>query len=197
MLRPELTGVVLVATLDQLEESGYERLSMDLVARRAGVGKAALYRRWRGKSEMVVAALATLSVPAAPVGQVASLGEVVNVLLRGMRDWLSDTRIRAILPDLMAQAGRHPELAQALSEQIAGPRRRHADLALQQWTSADEAGRRSREMAIDLLAAPVYWRMAQQLAIDDDYLQRLADLVIGLLSQHGFVCGPITESLTD
>jgi len=62
-LRPELTDAMLTAALDQLEEFGYERLSMDQVARRAGVGKAALYRRWSGKLEMVVDALAGLRDP--------------------------------------------------------------------------------------------------------------------------------------
>ncbi len=151
------------------------------------MGKAALYRHWRGKGEMVVAALATLSIPPADVDRVESVGEAVESLLRAALDWLTDPRIRAILPDLIAQAGRHPELAQALAEQIGGPRRRHADLVLQRWTSADEAGRRAREMAIDLLAAPVFWRLGQQLGIDDDYLRGLADLVTGLLSEPGVV----------
>jgi AcrR family transcriptional regulator len=181
--RPELTGAVLTATLELLEQSGYERLSMDQVARRAGVGKAALYRRWRGKRQMVIAALATLSVPAADIGRLGSVGEAVHALLRGVLDWLTAPRIRAILPDLIAQAGRHPELAQALAEQIGGPRRRYADLILQRWTTSDEAGQRAREMAIDLLAAPVFWRLSQQLETDDDYLEQLADLVTGLLSR--------------
>ena len=183
VLRPDLTDVVLTATLEQLEESGYDRLSMDQVARRAGVGKAALYRRWRGKRDMVVAALAGLSVPHTSAGQVSTLRDAVETLLRDVLTWLTDPRIRAILPDLIAQAGRHPELAQALAERIGGPRRRHADLVLQPWTAPDETGRRAREMAVDLLAAPLFWRLTQQLAIDQDYLRRLADLVTGLLSQ--------------
>ena len=156
------------------------------------MGKAALYRHWRGKGEMVVAALATLNIPPADVDRVESVGEAVESLLRAARKLtrLTDPRIRAILPDLIAQACRHPELAQALAEQIGGPRRRHADLVLQRWTSADEAGRRAREMAIDLLAAPVFWRLGQQLGIDDDYLRGLAHLATGLLSEPGVVRCP-------
>ncbi len=52
--------------LAELGEVGYARLSMEAVARRAGVGKSALYRRWPGNDAMAAAAIAELSVPAAP-----------------------------------------------------------------------------------------------------------------------------------
>jgi hypothetical protein len=34
-------------------ETGYARMSIEAIARRAGVGKAALYRRWPSKQEML------------------------------------------------------------------------------------------------------------------------------------------------
>ncbi|MCS5717680.1 TetR/AcrR family transcriptional regulator [Herbiconiux sp. CPCC 205763] len=47
----------LTATVDLLEEVGYDALRMKDVAARAGIGLGALYRRWSGKQELVVAAL--------------------------------------------------------------------------------------------------------------------------------------------
>ncbi len=180
-LRPELTDAMLTAALDQLEESGYERLSMDQVARRAGVGKAALYRRWSGKLEMVVGALAGLRDPLPQKVELDSLEATVSALLQGVRDWLATPRVARVLPELIAQAQRHPELATTMREQIGGPRRGLAEESLRPWTTPDEAGHTTRQLAIDLLAAPIYWRLSQQLPVDDAYLDRLAGVVVGLL----------------
>lgn len=176
VLRPGITDAALSAALDALGSVGFERLSMDEVARRAGVGKAALYRRWPGKLDMVLDALTRLSAPPKHV-EAMSLPEAVRELLDEAVAWLTDARTRAVLPDLIAQAGRQPELARALREHIGGPRRRWADTVLMRWTPDSPEGERGRELAIDLLAAPLFWRLSQQLELDEDYLTRLASLI--------------------
>lgn len=182
LLRPDLTEAVLVAALDVLGSAGYDRLSMDEVARRAGVSKAALYRRWPGKLDMVLDVLTRLSAPPEHI-QAASLAEAVQALLRDAVAWLTDSRTRMVLPDLIAQAGRHPELGRALREHVGGPRREWADTVLRAWTPDSPEGSRSRELAIDLLAAPLFWRLTQDLDLDDEYLTRLGALVTRALDQ--------------
>ena len=46
------------AALDLVTEIGYDRVTMDAVAARAGAGKATVYRRWSSKAELVGDALA-------------------------------------------------------------------------------------------------------------------------------------------
>jgi AcrR family transcriptional regulator len=53
-----LDAAILDATLAGVAEVGYDRLSMDDVASRAGVGKAAIYRRWPSKAVVVADAIA-------------------------------------------------------------------------------------------------------------------------------------------
>ena len=53
VLQPEVTQAITDAVLHELAEQGYGRLSMEAVAKRAGVGKSALYRRWASKDEMI------------------------------------------------------------------------------------------------------------------------------------------------
>lgn len=53
-----LDAAILDATLAGVAEVGYDRLSMDAVASRAGVGKAAIYRRWPSKAVVVADAIA-------------------------------------------------------------------------------------------------------------------------------------------
>lgn len=53
----ELEAVLLDAAWDELMESGYARLTMEAVAARAHTGKQVLYRRWRNRAELVIAAM--------------------------------------------------------------------------------------------------------------------------------------------
>ena len=59
--RPRVTGAreeeILEATVTQLLEVGYDRLTMDRVAEEARASKATLYRRWSSKQALVVDAL--------------------------------------------------------------------------------------------------------------------------------------------
>jgi AcrR family transcriptional regulator len=60
--RPRVEGEredeILDATVDLLMEVGYDRLTMDAVAKEARASKATLYRRWESKASLVVEALA-------------------------------------------------------------------------------------------------------------------------------------------
>ena len=55
---PSRAGKILEAALEVLAEVGAARLTMDLVAERAGAGKATIYRRWTSKAAMVIEAVA-------------------------------------------------------------------------------------------------------------------------------------------
>ncbi|MEV0386104.1 TetR/AcrR family transcriptional regulator [Nonomuraea sp. NPDC050643] len=53
-LDPERDRAILDATLELLSEVGYDRMSVDQIAKRARASKATIYRRWAGKPELVV-----------------------------------------------------------------------------------------------------------------------------------------------
>lgn len=52
-----LEEAILLAAWEELEKTGYTRLTMENVAERAKTNKAVLYRRWHNKSELVMAAI--------------------------------------------------------------------------------------------------------------------------------------------
>ena len=54
---PEADRAIHQATIELLGEEGYEGLSIEAVAARAGVGKTTLYRRWPSKEPLVVDAI--------------------------------------------------------------------------------------------------------------------------------------------
>lgn len=83
----ELEATILQATWEELAAVGYARLTMEGVAARASTGKQVIYRRWRNRAELVIAAMRhnTGSI----VGRVPDTGELrgdVVAVLRHMAD---------------------------------------------------------------------------------------------------------------
>lgn len=73
---------ILSATLAELREVGYPALTMDAVARRAGAGKASLYRRWSSRSALVMDAVYTLAPVPADLPDTGSLRDDLLAALR-------------------------------------------------------------------------------------------------------------------
>ena len=73
--RSERSHLAIVkAALELLVEVGYQRLTMEQVQRRAGVGKATIYRRWTSKAELVKDAIQHFSAEL-PLPDTGSLAE--------------------------------------------------------------------------------------------------------------------------
>jgi AcrR family transcriptional regulator len=179
VLRPGVTEAISEAVLDELAETGYGKLSMEAVARRAGVGKSALYRRWPSKQEMVMKVLGELSVERAVAPDTGTLrGDLLGVL-RALHEWLTHPRFSRILPDLAAEGVRNPEVAEAVRTAIGEPRRAASATMLHRAIDRGELpADTDLEMALDLIAAPMYWRLSVRRApAEPGYLDHLADVV--------------------
>jgi AcrR family transcriptional regulator len=91
-----------------LQEVGYTALTMDAVAERAGTSRAVLYRRWRNRAELVVAAMRHQSAGlAGPVPDTGSLRGDVLALLRRMARQLEKAGIDTVcglLGDILSDA---------------------------------------------------------------------------------------------
>ncbi|TQM38870.1 TetR/AcrR family transcriptional regulator [Pseudonocardia cypriaca] len=111
------------ATLDELADAGYAALTMDGIARRAQTGKAALYRRWAGKRELVLDAL--LGVLPDP-GEVAPSASVRDELLATLTIMADTVAGRSRFPslDVLLEVLRVPELRDAFASRVIEPRLR-------------------------------------------------------------------------
>ena len=67
VLQDDVTDAIEAAFFQGLAEVGFGRLSIDAIAKRAGVGKAAIYRRWRSKLDMTIALVPKVAVAATDV----------------------------------------------------------------------------------------------------------------------------------
>jgi AcrR family transcriptional regulator len=180
VLRQDLTDSIVEAVLDELAEKGYQSLSMEAVARRAGVGKSALYRRWPSKLEMTVSIFAELGVPLASVPDTGSLRGDLRGVLDSVVDWLGHPRIGPIFTDLLGIARTNDALARALTDDIAAPRRALGMEVIDRAVARGEVPADiNRELALDVFAAPVFWRLhVRRESITPEFLNEVADLMV-------------------
>lgn len=180
VLQPNVTAAIVAAVLAELDERGYARLAMESVAKRAGTSKSALYRRWPSKQEMVLAVLADISVPMADVVETGDLRRDMRAAAESMAAWLAAEPYAKIIPDLIAEAHRTRELAEAISTSISEPRRAHLrSLLTRAIERGDLPADTDLEMAQDLVAALIYWRMVvRQAPVEDDYLDHVTDTAL-------------------
>jgi AcrR family transcriptional regulator len=118
-----LTSAIYRATLDELAETGFDRLSFDKIATSAGTGKAALYRRWTTPAELVLDALTDplTGFGDIPVPGTGSLrGDLVFLLGGFARIMQREPRGRALFP-LITQRQHHPELYASLRRMLLEP----------------------------------------------------------------------------
>ena len=183
--RPRVEGdredEILDATLDLLLEVGYDRLTMDAVARRARASKATLYRRWDGKPSLVVDAMvrakqapsierARHRLPARRPGQ---------HLLRSARDRSQRRDRRPGLRD--HRPGQRPRVRRALPRGV--HRAQGRGVPGRSTARAVERGEIAPDIDIDIIAPALAGILLHRsfvlgLVPDDDTVQRVIDHVI-------------------
>lgn len=187
VLRGHVTDAIGEAALAELAETGYARMSMEAVARRAGVGKAALYRRWPSKQEMVEQVVGKLTDNAVPIPDTGSLRGDVGSYLAGVTAQRNDLRTTRILADLSAEAIRNPALARALNTTLREPRRAAGTAMLHRAIDRGElpAGL-DTDLALDCLVALAHARpqtLTEADELADPYgHDRLVDVILAALA---------------
>ena len=88
---------MLRATVDELVEQGYTDLSLELIARRAGVNKATLYRRWRGREGLVLDAVEWYGVAHAEVPDTGAFDEDLREWARSICSMLNHPTAGALV----------------------------------------------------------------------------------------------------
>jgi AcrR family transcriptional regulator len=121
-----LDAGILDAALAGVAEQGYDRLSMDDVASRAGVGKAAIYRRWPSKAVVVAEAIAHWRRRLGPIEppDTGSLRGDVEAIIATLPelDTGNSSTIQVVMG--VATAAMHdPVLAAALDDLVLSPPR--------------------------------------------------------------------------
>lgn len=191
-MRASVTDALTRSLFREWAEVGYGALSLERVAKRAGVGKAALYRRWSCKLDMAVERVETLGIDLAEFADTGTFKGDVRALVGQLRQLLRHPIVRRVLPDLQAEMLRSPELAKAVRGRLQVVRRERGKELIRRAIARGELSNDvDMELLLDAFAGLIYWRMiATGRRSSDQYLDELTRAIVAIA--HGSQGAPGT-----
>jgi AcrR family transcriptional regulator len=183
VLRGDITAAIRNAVMNELAEVGYGRLSIEAVARRAGVGKTAIYRRWGNKLEMVLEIVQDIAGRSVPLPDTGSFAGDLQLIMMIVSRALQHRIASQIIPDLMAEAARNPQIAETLQKALHTHQQAVGDKLVGQAVARGELPTGTDpEVAVDMILGPLYWHLAvSRTPLADDYLEKLTSAVMAAM----------------
>lgn len=158
---PDIEPKVIQAAIDLYAREGWRGFTFDAVAREAGVGKPAIYRRWESPAHLLVSACETLKTPRARAcgSFEADLRDYALQFLQ----YYSSPGQALLVRQLELDRRKDPDLAAVFNRQFLHPRQDSArDLAHRAVSNGDIGDVRDAHAAIELLlgAIAAHWTYA-------------------------------------
>jgi AcrR family transcriptional regulator len=172
---------ILNAALAALTEHGYDATNMNDIAARAGVGKAAIYRRWSSKAALITDVLVhwrpdLLSDEAPDTGSLTGdFDALVERAARNDDDLISnDLVLRVAL-----EAAHDPELATALDNLMLHKGRRVVSAVLRQAAARGEVSAdRDWSLVADVVTAMGLMRVIGGQTVDATFVRQVIDALV-------------------
>jgi AcrR family transcriptional regulator len=150
---------VLEAVLAELVDGGYANLTMDGIARRSGVHRTTLYRRWGDVNTQLAEAATSAMDSAVPIPDTGALDDDLLALAKLIADNLRQPATRALVHTLAAELDRSPwarELAESFWNHRAELTKPLVDRAVERGELPEGTCART---LLETLIAPLYLRL--------------------------------------
>ncbi|MFI0423709.1 TetR/AcrR family transcriptional regulator [Spongiactinospora sp. 9N601] len=163
---PQTDTAILRAALELFIERGVEGASIEQIAKRAGVGKLTVYRRWSSKEELIAQAVEQTIprdlVPSPEDVEAMAPQEIIERMLPAAAETAASPEFRALTARMMGSAVSHPALMAAYWKHHILPRR---ELAAAMLRHAQKDGAvpadADPDVLIDMMVGAVTWRVLQ------------------------------------
>lgn len=150
--------LILDATLDELGDVGYGAMTIESIAKRAGVGKATVYRHWAGKLDLVESALNMMKDEMPEPVQDTARGQVTE-MLTWLVEYLTTPPASDCLPAIVS-AAHYDTSVRAFHLRFSSERRSVFVATIARGIESGEFDRQlDPERATELLVAPVFYRL--------------------------------------
>jgi AcrR family transcriptional regulator len=171
---------ILDAALDVLAETGYDGMTIDMVAARAKAGKATLYRRWASKGELVIDAVACMKqIDPEAIPDTGTLrGDLVGMIKpHALHDAEKKLRVMAGIASMLS---RDPDLADAAYDAIIEPRASVNRMLLQRAIDRGEVAADTDIETISMVSQSMasYRTLILRKPVDREFLVSVIDGVI-------------------
>lgn len=177
---PRVDRDVLEAAVHLLSTGGYDALSVEAVAARAGVSRATVYRRYANRAELLDAACRTFARPEIEPPDTGSVRTDLIELVARLEAMLTEHDTGGMLPAVLSAARAHAEVREALQRFISTRRSPSVEVIRRGVDRGEIRSDVDPELLADMLnGAVVYRRLIKNNAVGG---RRAAQLVDTLLS---------------
>jgi AcrR family transcriptional regulator len=178
-------AAAIAATLAELAESGYSALSLESVARRAGVHKTTLYRRWGTREDLVLEAMLERAGEHIPVPNTGSLRNDLFELAQTAAANAGSPEVAAMARAVVAQMPHDSRLA-AANRRFWDERLALDGIIVEQAIERGEVapGTQPRQV-IESVLGPIHLRLLLTgEPMSRDVLQAIVDVVVDGIAQR-------------
>jgi AcrR family transcriptional regulator len=177
---PRRREAILRAAIELVAAVGYDRMTVEALAARAGVSKPTIYRRWPGgKQEIVVDAIRSRHADAdAPPDRGSLRGDLLALLGAVIEHIEEDAHMAG---GLITQLRESEELARLLRDEVITHERRRFDALIQRAVERGEisADARISPLAYDVPGSLIFTRaVVTAEPLDQAFLEELVDHVL-------------------
>jgi len=180
-------SAILAATREELAAEGYDKLTIDRVALRAGVAKQTVYRWYSSKAELVAEGLLQgfVGTPTVPTQDGTDARSDVHEWVRGFATISHDPQAVALIRAAGAAAAENKDIARGFQEQMRSLAR--ASLA-QRMDRAAEAGELRRDTpsaaVAEIIVGALIYRLITHEEITDHFVDDLVQTIFDGIAAH-------------
>jgi AcrR family transcriptional regulator len=185
----ELVLAVHTAALEEIAEHGLRGASMDRIAKRAGTGKAALYRRWDNVRALGLDVFVSTLAEAVPHSY-PDTGSLRSDLIGSMKSFIDVLRgpLRVVLRELISESAHDPSLVAEFRQRMGQPMDAELVTVLQRAMARGEIPTKQIDPLIfELPSALVLHRflMLGEVVDDQTCVHLVDNVLLPLLQQRG------------
>lgn len=150
---------ILQATLDLLAQIGYQSMSIEAIASRAGVGKTTIYRRYSSKEELVADAIESLREDL-QIPNTGSFWGDMDIVIDNAAKRIQSPLGRQTLALIISTASSNPQFAQVYWRKYTKPRRDAFAQVLERAKARGEIQPNADiDLIIDLVSGSLYYAL--------------------------------------
>jgi AcrR family transcriptional regulator len=170
---------ILQAAFALMEEVGFDRMSIEGVAARAGVGKTTIYRWWESRGVLAVEAFLTTVEPTIAFRDSGSARADILAQMQSLAALYRGSTGRFVC-EMIGSSHSDPAMRRAFHDLFLAPRRDMAHTVFRRGqTSGEFRADTDPDAAIDALYSPIYYRLlASDGPIDQASVEVIANLVL-------------------
>jgi AcrR family transcriptional regulator len=177
---------ILEATLELLAQEGFQGLSIEDIAARAGVGKTTIYRRWSSKDELVIDAIHEVQVDLSTVDTGNFRNDLVTLFKSAYKGLMTHPLLPQLVLRLISEFQANPEIFQVFLTQLLIPRIQRFMYMIEQAQAREEIRRDiDWTLALELIAGPIFFHLVithylepSMSSPDDQWVEQMIDAVM-------------------